>query len=87
MNTRFGIVSAVSAVFFTICPAVASADQMVLTTLSSGLQLQGEFLGFEGHAYVIEINGTRMHVPAPLVTCEGVDCLDFQPTAAADTNS
>jgi hypothetical protein len=81
------MVTAVSAVFFTICPVVASADQMVLTTLGSGLQLQGQFLGFEGHAYIIDINGTRMHVPATLVTCEGVDCLDFQPAAIVDTNS
>ncbi len=86
MDHYFRKVSALFLAVSTIGSSTAMADPIILTTLDEQVRLQGEFLGFDKNAYIVEINGSPVHVPAMLMTCEGVDCLDFQPEISASDN-
>ena len=86
MDHHFRKVSALLLAMSTIGSSTAMADPITLTTLDEQVRLRGEFLGFAQNAYIVEINGSRVHVPATLMTCEGVDCIDFQPKVNASDN-
>ncbi len=87
MNRKSVTIAVLSAAFAAFGLNVAAADPITLTTLDEQVQLQGEFVGFAQDAYIVEINGSHLHVPVLLMTCEGVDCLDFQPRATAGDQS
>lgn len=58
-----------------ISPSFVSADQIALTFEQHGLTIAGEYVDFQDNAYVITTTAGTIHVPAGLVSCEGVDCL------------
>ena len=64
-------------VFATVTPSIVSADQIALTFEQHGMTIAGDYVGFQDNAYVIITTAGTIYVPAILVSCEGVDCLDI----------
>ncbi len=62
-----------------ITPSMLAADEITLTSADQTVKLRGEFAGFSNYAYIIVYKGHELHVPAGLMTCEGADCLVFEP--------
>ncbi len=65
-------------------PNMSLADQMVLTMDDKSFAFRGEFVKFDQDAYLIRTQAGEIYVPASLVSCEGVDCLHFEPSPLAD---
>ncbi len=61
----------------TVFPAIASADEVILTLKDQDVTIRGEFAGFQQNAYVVATENGDLYVPAKYVDCQGDDCLIF----------
>lgn len=69
----------------TVVPSLVSANDITLTSEEHGVTIAGEYAGFRENAYVVITEAGTLHVPAILVTCEGLDCLDIVKPALQDS--
>ncbi len=58
-------------------PTLATANEMALTFEDQGVTIAGQYAGFRSNAYVLITTAGVIHVPANLVKCDGVDCLEI----------
>jgi len=72
------LLQTIPALCLVLVPAMATADEIKLS-FGDTVALIGNFAGFQDDAYIIFHNDQKLHVPAKLVTCEGADCLNFEP--------
>lgn len=64
-------------------PATSTANEITLVFKNHEMTLVGEFAGFQDDGYFIIADGQKIHVPAVMVNCEGVDCVDTDVTLAS----
>ena len=62
-----------------LAPAIASADQITLTSADNTVRFTGEFAGFDQDKYLIYVKGHMIALPIMMMNCEGSDCLGFSP--------
>ena len=59
-----------------VVPTTVSAKEIALTFADHDLTIFGEFIAVQDDAYVLMTEMGEMIVPAAMVTCEGVECLE-----------
>lgn len=59
-----------------VAPTTVSAKEIALTFSDHDLTISGEFIAMQDNAYVLMTDMGEMIVPAAMVTCEGVACLE-----------
>ena len=57
-------------------PVATTTNKITLVFKNHAMTLVGEFAGFQDDGYFIIADGHKIHVPAAMVSCEGVDCVD-----------
>ena len=67
-----------------ITPASVTANEMALTFEEQGVTIAGQYAGFRENAYVLVTTAGTLHVPANLVKCQGVDCVELLAVATQD---
>jgi hypothetical protein len=86
LNKISGKISAITlSALATVTPSFVSAESIALTFEKHGVTIAGDYAGFRENAYVIITTAGILHVPAVLVTCEGVNCLDIMSTTAQES--
>jgi len=76
MNRQILTLSALATAAVCLTPTLSAAEEITLVSADGSVRFSGEFIDFQNDAYVMDINGTELNIPAAFFLCEGDACVE-----------